>query len=154
MATLCTDAITASSRSALSESISPDLPPCPSCSPPIHLLSPHNQEEEAKNPSARGRKEGKEDEGDTLPARRRTRRSSPPVRCRALAFARRRPCLRPPSPRAPLGPRLSSSRAAPPGALEPSSHAASPGLVPGRLRSGSIPAWNGLEWPVFIPDWA
>jgi len=96
MATLCTDAITSSSRSASSEPISPDLPPCSSCSPPIHLLSPHNQEEEAKNPSARGRKEGKEDEGDALPARRQTRRSSPPVRRRALA-----PCLRPPSPRAP-----------------------------------------------------
>ena len=154
MATLCMDAITASSRSASSEPISPDLPPCSSCSPPIHLLSPHNQEEKAKNPSARGRKEGKEDEGDALTVRRRTRRSSLPVRRRALAFARRRTCLRPLSPRAPPGPRLSSSRAAPPGALELSSRAASPGLVPGPLRSGSIQARNGLEWPVFIQDWA
>ena len=122
MATLCTDAITASSRSASLEPISPDLPPCSPCSPPIHLLSPHNQEEEAKNPSARGRKEGKEDEGDALTVRRRTRRSSLPVRRRALAFARRRPCLRvPPGPCGHASPRVAprrqepwSSRVAPP----------------------------------------
>ena len=126
MATLCTDATTVSSRSASSEPIPPDPPPCSSCSPPIHLLSPHNQEEEANNPSARGREEGKEDEGDALTVRRRTRRSSLPVRRRALAFARRRPCLRPPSPRAPPGPRLSSSRAAPP---EPWSPRVAPPLL-------------------------
>ena len=27
------------------------------------------------------------------------------------------------------------------------------GSIPGPLRSGSIPARNGPEWPVFIPNW-
>jgi len=67
-------------------------------------------------------------EGGRGEARRRCAAKPSPSRAVALAFARRRLARR-------------------------QDHA-SPGLVPGPLRSGSIPARNGLEWPVFIPDWA
>jgi len=82
---------------------------------PLDLHAPDPPEFNSKK-----RGEGKEERGGGLPVRRRTRRSSPPVRRRALA-----PCLRPLSPRAP------GRRSA--------------GFVHGPLRSGSIPAWNGLE---------
>ena len=108
--------LTAYSRYLSAGAASPGLLRCPrGAAAPAELLALAPDPPETKK-----RGEGKEERGGGLPVKRQTRRSSPPVRRRALA-----PCLPPLSPRTP------GRRSA--------------GFVHGPLRSGSILAWNRLE---------